>query len=223
MSILRCAEVSFASYFDKRVVMQDFNLKNISGCSPIVLIDNKCWLLENEESNELYIAFRGSQSVEDLVLNCNCNLVTSEHGGKIHKGYREYYKPLSEKIQTYLNQRERPYSAIYVTGHSLGGVVAVLCSLDVVHFSDKVEVVSFGSPPVGDKEFKRRHTLQVPETSRVYDCYDFAARLPVPGMVHVGRPIMLSAKHPINPFKPTINLLYHHSMAKYLKTVRLTI
>ena len=46
-------------------------------------------------------------------------------------------------------------STILVTGHSLGGAMATLFAYQLVHQRRTVELVTFGAPPAGNKDFKK--------------------------------------------------------------------
>ena len=118
----------------------------------------------------LVVAFRGSQSptsldgVEDwLLTNANNLLVVPEGrigtdfaaagvGARFHRGFMqaldEIWAPLVQAVQEAMDASERP---LRVTGHSLGGALALLAAWRFQRaFIGVHEVVTFGAPMIGN-------------------------------------------------------------------------
>ena len=92
----------------------------------------------------------------------------AEKYGKInvHAGFHNEYLRYREPILESVNQH--PDKNIYVTGHSLGGALAVLNAFDIaVHTQRPVTVFTFGQPRVGGKEFREAYEELVPDSYRV--------------------------------------------------------
>jgi len=109
--------------------------------------------------------------------------------GQVHSGFSRAYKHVrpfivhtireiledEEKIEDrgHGSYRSREPLMIYCTGHSLGGAMATLCALELVHeFGERVQVqmYNFGSPRVGDHMFAYYYGERVPYSFRmVYD------------------------------------------------------
>ncbi|XP_046857413.1 lipase-like isoform X2 [Xenia sp. Carnegie-2017] len=74
---------------------------------------------------------------------------------KVHSGFFQYYNLLEtqmfEKVKALSDKH--PGSKIIVTGHSLGGAIATLAAVDLVNAKHTVDLITFGSPRVGNKEF----------------------------------------------------------------------
>jgi hypothetical protein len=83
------------------------------------------------------------------------------HAG-FHNEYLRYREPILESVS------QHPDKNIYVTGHSLGGALAVLNAFDIAaHTQRPVTVFTFGQPRVGGKEFRAAYEELVPDTYRV--------------------------------------------------------
>lgn len=89
---------------------------------------------------------------------------------------------LKEVTRLILN--ENPGVSVYVTGHSMGGALAVLAAYDLaVNFSMKVNMYNFGGPRVGNPSFCRHYDKCVPASYRVVMDGDI-----VPGVPRFVRP-----------------------------------
>jgi predicted lipase len=104
------------------------------------LIKQHCWIIKNDQQKSIYIAVRGTDSQEDTLLNfyffTDCfNVALSEL--RVHAGYMKYYRTVSEKvfkaIEEFKIKHENKDVKVIVTGHSLGGAAAILCSLDLIY------------------------------------------------------------------------------------------
>lgn len=106
----------------------------------------------------------------------------------VHAGFHNEYLRYRERILEYVGQH--PDKNIYVTGHSLGGALAVLNGFDIAaHTQRPVTVFTFGQPRVGGKKFREAYEELVPDSYRVVVDGDPVAR--IPGMLidyaHVGK------------------------------------
>ena len=106
----------------------------------------------------------------------------------VHAGFHNEYLRYRERILEYVGQH--PEKDIYVTGHSLGGALAVLNAFDIAaHTQRTVTVFTFGQPRVGGEKFREAYEELVPDSYRVVVDGDPIAR--IPGMLidyeHVGK------------------------------------
>ncbi len=110
-----------------------------------------------------------------------------------------------ERVKMYLNGTYRPRSAckatlepdplgivkpIWITGHSMGAALAVLCAFDLAHFlkdscgwSDddvkkNVKCATFASPRVGGMDFKQKYDALGIPTYRIVHGQDICPRVP---------------------------------------------
>ncbi|MFN5514748.1 MAG: lipase family protein, partial [Cyanobacteriota bacterium] len=105
------------------------------------------------------------------------------------------YLRIVEPIPRIIAQELNPAVPCYVTGHSLGAALAVLCALDLaVNLPDlapQLQLYSYACPRVGDPTFARLHAQRVPNSYRVVNLADAIPILPpTEGFgtyVHVGQ------------------------------------
>jgi len=135
----------------------------------LLSVDNtQAYLASDDQS--LVVAFRGSQSPTSLdgfkdwlLTNANNLLVVPEGragtdfaaagvGARFHRGFlealAEIWDPLSTAVREGWEAQERP---LWVTGHSLGGAIALLAAWRFQRqFLPVHEVVTFGAPMIGN-------------------------------------------------------------------------
>lgn len=79
------------------------------------------------------VAFRGSVDFKNWLVNLDTVSVTYPgcSGCGVHKGFYNGYKAVSGAVKAEVSRLVSLYrnSKIIVTGHSLGGALAVLCAL----------------------------------------------------------------------------------------------
>lgn len=145
----------------------------------------------NPAEDEVMIVFRGTQPlslknwIDDLDFfktsypGCsNCN---------VHRGF--YYTYLEVRDEILANAKslfaKYPNSRKLVTGHSLGGALAVLASIDIVQLFGPIdEFYTYGQPRVGDKNFADFVNTIVPGNfnSRITHHWDPVPHLPLENM-----------------------------------------
>lgn len=134
-----------------------------------------------------WIAFRGTQpdALRDLVADAKTWPEEVAGGGRVHAGFLEAWigkEPnlgMAEQVERWLD-RHAP-SRLVATGHSLGGALATLCAAE----HGGIELVTIGSPRVGDEEFAARFAER--KVRRYAQCADLVTRVPPPlGFAHVG-------------------------------------
>jgi triacylglycerol lipase len=93
------------------------------------------------------IAFRGTDDVGDWIANLDRRAVRTPHG-EVHRGFHDSYQRLKSQI-TSIIESEQP-EQLWITGHSLGGALAVVCAYDLAANEDKEinGLVTFGQPMV---------------------------------------------------------------------------
>lgn len=104
----------------------------------------------------ILIAIRGTLELADWWRDADAEQVSFEEGiGKVHNGFYDAYKGLKKFIQSYL-QRFRTNQKIIISGHSLGGAIALLLA-EALRREEKqnydVLLYTYGSPRVGDATF----------------------------------------------------------------------
>lgn len=77
-----------------------------------------------------------------------------------------------------------PNATVLFTGHSLGAAISSIASSIFAYenqdilTTDKIRLITFGQPRVGNMEYAMQHDLLVPNTWRIIHRYDIVAHLP---------------------------------------------
>ncbi|MDA8744656.1 lipase family protein [Rubripirellula amarantea] len=184
----------------------------------LVSVDNtQAFVGENDES--FVIAFRGSQTpstldgVKDwLLTNARNFLVIPEGrigtdfaaagvGARFHRGFMqaldELWIPLYSRVDEAFGRKERP---VWVTGHSLGGALALLCAWRMhQQFIPIHQVVTFGAPMIGNAAAAEAFAREFPDRIfRYVDAGDLVPKLPMMSLFsndygHVQREVVVGS------------------------------
>jgi len=139
------------------------------------------------------VAFRGSDyaGVDDWVNNTDFDLVFDANirGGQIHAGFQRAAESIWSQLQQLLKDYRRTGDQLILTGHSLGGALAMLTAARFASESrsDEVDAIyTFGQPRAGDRDFARRFDRDFGERAyRFVNHFDLVTRLP-PRMLGYG-------------------------------------
>jgi len=123
----------------------------------------------------LVLIFRGTEpKVENILTNLKANLITAPEGGRIHKGFHDAFEQVHDQIDAALRKYEYADLPIYVTGHSLGGALAIVATSRLI--SDSIGACyTFGAPRVADDIFFQHIKTPV---YRVVNAADGVPRVP---------------------------------------------
>lgn len=131
--------------------------------------NTQAWLAKDESN--IVVAFRGTESpatldgLKDILLTDAMNLLVVPEGrlghdlsaagvgARFHKGFADaiadIWPPLADAIEAEVKRRDRP---IWLTGHSLGGALALYAAwLLKRRFIPVHEVCTFGAPMIGNR------------------------------------------------------------------------
>jgi len=186
------SEVSMLAFADEAFVR---SRQKKARLPKILILDKKstqCFVA----SNDLFaiVAFRGSdiwtkkekfsmeKAMADLKADIDIRLVDWPQGGKVHRGFRNALLEVWPDLWPYLGDLDRKGCKIWIAGHSLGGALATLCGSLL---SNPQGIYTFGSPKVGNEEFKEQLGVKV---YRIVNNDDIVSRLPLQRKyVHVGK------------------------------------
>ena len=150
---------------------------------------DSCILMYSKEQNIAVISFAGtvflSEWIDDLDFGNQKqpSFVSEKSGILIEKDQCLMYESMRDDILSSLSSVINSTTLVYCIGHSLGGVLASLCFLDIITNKTEVQVVlySFGSPRNGNIEFAKVIT-DTQRAFRVINTEDIIPALPLPVM-----------------------------------------
>lgn len=187
----------------------------------LISIDNtQAYVAQNTES--IVVAFRGSEEPNNLdgfkdwlLTNARNFLVLPEGrigtdfaaagvGARFHRGFMsalaEVWDPLHATVEQAMKVKTRP---LWVTGHSLGGAIALLAAW---RFHQKFihvhRICTFGAPMIGNNAAAEAYHREFPnKIIRYVDSCDMVPRLPTISLLsnaydHVQREIILGSDLP---------------------------
>ncbi|HEX8912621.1 MAG TPA: lipase family protein [Humisphaera sp.] len=124
------------------------------------------------------LAFRGSDPVtlQTWVTDAFVRLVAREHyAGRVHQGFSSVLRRSWTRVEAILAAAEG--KPLFVTGHSMGGALAVLTACRLAAAGrPPVAVYTFGAPRVGDAAFCAGYAVP---TYRVVNRLDLVPELPL--------------------------------------------
>ena len=116
---------------------------------------NGYWASHNDF---VLIAVRGTQEPTDLLTDLNVQLQTfpmpSFSDAQVHSGFLSSAQSIQDNLIDALRYAKTRKIPLFMTGHSLGGAVALLGALKLLSTGGEVDAVwTFGLPKVGNNSF----------------------------------------------------------------------
>ncbi|MDR3427841.1 lipase family protein [Silvimonas sp.] len=148
--------------------------------------DTHC--LIEEKPDCIVIAFRGTSSIRNWITDAQFERTTliavNTTVSKIHKGFERAFNSIFEELLTALGgcsaDKMPNQKPLCITGHSLGGALAILAALELWRNGCQIaQVYTFGQPRLGNADFKDRydHVLGY-RTFRLVFQEDIVPRIP---------------------------------------------
>lgn len=134
----------------------------------------QAFLAKRESDKMAILAFRGTEKEDprDIIADLYATFYKDANGVKTHKGFLNAFNVVKENISQEL-EKVKDYS-LYVTGHSLGGAVALIATR-AFNSDNLAACYTFGSPKVGNEEFDDEIK---PPIYRVVHAYDLVPTVP---------------------------------------------
>ena len=140
----------------------------------------QAFLVSNDKLKMNVIAFRGTEgNIQDIKTDLKATTLEVE-GYKVHSGFYHAFNEIKEDIEFALEDLTNGY-ALYITGHSLGGALALLATKYLV--SDSIGACyTFGGPRVASSNFG--DSIKTP-IYRVVNAADIVPRVPPAYIIHI--------------------------------------
>jgi triacylglycerol lipase len=145
----------------------------------------------------IVIAFRGTSSIGDWLQDARIHQVPFRRNGFVHKGFKVSVDGVIDQITETLTAWSGRGRTVWITGHSLGGALAVLCAANLRFPIDAAATIpqpvaglyTFGQPRVGSDDFRKAVDADI---GSVYFRYvndkDIVTRVPIrPAYQHGGK------------------------------------
>ena len=183
----------------------------------ISIADTEAMVAETDKF--VVVAFRGTSSRAQLMtdMQARLNVARVAVDGRcvrVHAGFYAAFRKIESKLREVLTEQDEA-KAVYLTGHSLGGALALVAAAAFGgndKLGDRIAAVyTFGAPRVGGADFP--NLVKAPHY-RVVNSGDVVPLVPpnwFTGYVHTGMPILLkpNSDHPIrrNPWSSAFLLV----------------
>lgn len=181
------------------------------------------------------LAFRGTEDIKDwqvdaLAVPQHYDLQIGTftiHGGKVHAGFLRRWEQIRGSVFTAIGTTPRP---IIITGHSLGGAIATLCAIELRALDWQVQLVTVGTPRVGNSEFARMldHNLKnyvriehwldpVPWIPRIFG-WSHAGKRKYVGFLHFRWPLVRN--HFLESYRKALKIADNRKQAAAIKALQ---
>ena len=132
----------------------------------------------------IVIAFRGTEKFKDWLTNAGIDFEDTSNG-LVHKGFDQALGSVWKQITTILADIQQYGQPLWITGHSLGGALAVLAAARLALDIDKSiyqsinGLYTFGQPRVGNRDFVKALDDEIkPRYFRFVNDNDIVPRVP---------------------------------------------
>lgn len=159
----------------------------------------------DSKNNHYLLTFEGTQDFKDWLIDIDfIKLIPYKHHptAKIHSGFWYAYNSIRDELLQTI--KEYNISNLFVTGHSLGGALATISSLDIAETIGNITItmVNLGSPRIGNKEYTILFNHSIKKYYRITHGKDPVVHLPpmIFGYYHISNEI----------FYPNSTLIYEN-------------
>jgi predicted lipase len=140
-----------------------------------------------QENQQIWVVVRGTvvRSIENWINNVDFVLTplwSTDTKVEVHKGFKDDSESLYQGILSNVQQHRAscPSCSVFITGHSLGGAIASIISLQLKKDVPGLTVneYTYGSPRTGNTNFAQLHIQDIGDSWRVVNANDIVPHLP---------------------------------------------
>jgi triacylglycerol lipase len=205
--------VQFASdaYVDGRATLRGAVIGSSQGSteSHPTMIENEATdtrVVVWQTAQDLIIAFRGTADMRNWLTDLDCRFAI-EDGCRVHAGFAAALESVFEQLKNCLSSSMAAGKRLWLTGHSLGGALALLFGWRLMNLRRAnfvAGIYTFGQPRVGNAAFRDSWPFQAGLngcTYRVIDEDDIVPSLPwlLGDYRHAGHEVFYPATLPSLP------------------------
>jgi triacylglycerol lipase len=160
--------------------------------------------------SEVIIAWRGTEPGEykDVMADLKFRKKTSKFGGNVHRGFKGYVDKIYNEVEKeVLKLIDKKWCNIYVTGHSLGGASALICTNRLEEKFHVRGCYTYGSPRPGGWKYSRSFKSNV---YRIRNNNDIVTKVPpfIFGYKHVGKLCYIDRKGVLRTGRVAFSVLF---------------
>ena len=124
------------------------------------------------------IVFRGTDNKVDWLVNL-ASTTSPTQNGRIHHGFSDAYRPLLPQVESILDKNS--IEKVWITGHSLGGALALVSAHDLLDKPVEIAgVVTFGQPAVAKHDLASHLDRElIGKYARFVNHEDIVPRVPI--------------------------------------------
>ncbi len=180
-------------------------------------------LCDGNKDNTAWLIYRGTSKLQEWIQDFTYNQVPYKDWGLVHEGFWDIYINNRHKILDALQAINA--KKVIVSGHSLGGGVAILTGVDLHQSGYDVEIYTFASPRVGNSDYCNKVNSIGPKVYRIVNTIDIVPTVPfgvVPNFKHYNNPWFYSDCGEIHDFTNNMkSIINNHLMANYSTNIPL--
>lgn len=172
----------------------------------------------------LDICFRGTKNLNDIYINLNIFPKSFLRDDiKVHRGFLYKYLSIRNSIINETNNiiSKHKINDIYISGHSSGGALATIASLDFYYLYPEqiIKTITFGSPKIVNKAFAEEYKRCINNSIRIINKNDIIPYLPIlPKNIyqHIEEPLILNNKN-------ILRIYDNHATKSYIRNLKTSI
>ena len=158
------------------------------------------WFCLDKPNQRLVVAFRGTQFIHDWL--DDFDFVPAPYApvpgrGTVHEGFQIVYLAVRDNLLALLNKYSAGYRELLITGHSLGGALCPLATLDLLNVNSNLSpvVYTWAAPRVGHDDFVTFFNTHVNICYRIVNVWDVVPHLPpdIAGYEHEGNQVTIDS------------------------------
>jgi triacylglycerol lipase len=141
------------------------------------------WFCLDKANQRLIVAFRGTEFIHDWL--DDFDFVPAPYApvpgrGTVHEGFQLVYLAVRDNLIALLSKYSVGYTEILITGHSLGGALCPLATLDLLNVNPNLSpvVYTWAEPRVGHGDFVTFFNTHVNICYRIVNVWDVVPHLP---------------------------------------------
>lgn len=122
--------------------------------------------------DSVVLAFRGTEatSIKDIKSDARAVSTACDSGGMIHSGFKDAFDDVRFDIEKRLAKDDVVNKPLYITGHSLGGALAIVAAKKLEHPGGLAACYTYGSPRVGDEDWIEEIKTPIYRVVNAADC-----------------------------------------------------